>query len=297
MDQDKINAFNEERQRQAEIARDKAERQAQTDAVVGAVKSSNKVQVTNDIATSKDIDSVIKQLKEVQVAALLGSNKSSVVLADSTDLGEAVAGLGSKLDALAKSLEAEKSDKELIKTVKEELTKVANILRADDDFDVVTALVDVRNAIESLDVQPVVNVPKVTIPKTDVKVDLSAVAKEVASLKTAFSKLKLPVTDLSSVNEGLDNVVSTIRGLSFPVPNFVQDPYIRYKTVDEDDDGVSTSIKYYGFIDPEGHWYILKVDPSGNPKTYRYAFGGVAYQTNWTNRASLSYDLPFVAGT
>ena len=180
MDLEKIQAFNEEQKRKAELAQEQADRQAQTDSVVGAVNSSTSktqpVEITNDIATSEDIDSLLKQLKEVQLASLLGNNRSSVVLADSTDLGEAVSALGDKLDALVK-LESDSSDQELIKTIKDELGKVVKTLQADTDSDVVAAVNDLKTAIEGLDVQPVVNVPKVTIPKTDVTVDLSPVAK------------------------------------------------------------------------------------------------------------------------
>jgi len=45
--------------------------------------------------------------------------------------------------------------------------------------------------------------------------------------------------------------------------------------------------KYYGFIEQDGAWVILKLVTSAG--TLRYAKGKISYQTNWTGRAALSY--------
>lgn len=42
---------------------------------------------------------------------------------------------------------------------------------------------------------------------------------------------------------------------------------------------------YYGSMDTEGNWIIRKVTST----SVRYATGSENYETNWTNRASLSY--------
>lgn len=44
---------------------------------------------------------------------------------------------------------------------------------------------------------------------------------------------------------------------------------------------------YYGFTEKGGAWFIMREDASGN---YRYAKGASSFSTNWTNRASLTYD-------
>ncbi len=44
---------------------------------------------------------------------------------------------------------------------------------------------------------------------------------------------------------------------------------------------------YYGFLRKTGAWYIMKEDSAG---AYRYSKGTTAFSTNWTNRASLTYD-------
>ncbi len=66
------------------------------------------------------------------------------------------------------------------------------------------------------------------------------------------------------------------------------DPAIKKRTdgykISQIDDA---SPAFYGFIDPTGAWYIQKEDSTGN---YRYTKGSTSFSTNWTNRATLTYD-------
>lgn len=48
------------------------------------------------------------------------------------------------------------------------------------------------------------------------------------------------------------------------------------------------SPSYYGYLNKNGAWFILKEDSSAG--TYRYIKGSSSFATNWTNRASLTYD-------
>ena len=64
-------------------------------------------------------------------------------------------------------------------------------------------------------------------------------------------------------------------------------PTSNYKISDKDDDA---SPNYYGFLNASGGWYIMKEIVSAGADTYRYIKGSSDYTTNWTNRASLSYD-------
>ncbi len=47
--------------------------------------------------------------------------------------------------------------------------------------------------------------------------------------------------------------------------------------------------RIYGYIDKDGAWYIQKFDESD--KTYKYARGSSDFESNWTNRASLTYQF------
>jgi hypothetical protein len=60
-----------------------------------------------------------------------------------------------------------------------------------------------------------------------------------------------------------------------------------YFISDKDDDA---SPNYFGFVDRDGNWYILKETVLAGADTYRYAKGTTGYTTNWTGRAALSYD-------
>lgn len=73
-------------------------------------------------------------------------------------------------------------------------------------------------------------------------------------------------------------------GLAEANGHIVYDPLLQYK-INDIENGV---IKYYGFTDVYGSWYILKISNSGT--TSRYARGGSGYSTAWENRASLGYD-------
>lgn len=60
-----------------------------------------------------------------------------------------------------------------------------------------------------------------------------------------------------------------------------------YQTSDIDQ--ASATVTYIGKIDRGGNWYIMKID-STTGTTFRFIKGTTGYTTNWTNRASLTYD-------
>lgn len=49
------------------------------------------------------------------------------------------------------------------------------------------------------------------------------------------------------------------------------------------------NVKYYGFLDPNGVWIIMREDTSTG--TFRYATGGSGYAANWAGRSDLTYGL------
>lgn len=48
-----------------------------------------------------------------------------------------------------------------------------------------------------------------------------------------------------------------------------------------------SDISYYGFINKNGAWYIMKEDEEGS---FRYIKGTTDFPTNWADRTNLSYD-------
>lgn len=63
-----------------------------------------------------------------------------------------------------------------------------------------------------------------------------------------------------------------------------KEPTDGYEVNDVDD---TTYPSYYGFVDKDGNWYITQEDSGG---AFRYVRGATDYSTNWTNRATQSYD-------
>jgi hypothetical protein len=50
----------------------------------------------------------------------------------------------------------------------------------------------------------------------------------------------------------------------------------------------SGEFTYYGFVNPEGNWYIMKEDPTAG--SFRYFKGVSEFSKNWNNRENLKYD-------
>lgn len=63
----------------------------------------------------------------------------------------------------------------------------------------------------------------------------------------------------------------------------VKQPTDGYRITEIDD----STTAYYGFVDKTGAWFIQREESSG---AYRYSKGTTSFSTNWTNRASLTYD-------
>lgn len=65
----------------------------------------------------------------------------------------------------------------------------------------------------------------------------------------------------------------------------VGDQLFHYKASDTD---TGSDTKYYGFVDKNENWYIIKEVTTD--ETFRYVKGSSAYATAWSNRASQTYD-------
>ena len=99
-----------------------------------------------------------------------------------------------------------------------------------------------------------------------------------------FSLLGRRVEDLIFNKTQNSNTNSNI-GLP-PSPNNqgVSLPNDEYR-ISEIDDGV---VSYYGFINKDGGWLIMREDTEEN--SFRYAKGTVGFSKNWSGRENLKYD-------
>jgi len=132
-----------------------------------------------------------------------------------------------------------------------------------------------------------VNAPDVVIQERELDLSPLIEAQERVIAAINEAKVVIPDDDDSAVIAAVAEVKEAIANIRFPTPNFIVDPTIKYRPADLDNTDV---VRYFGFTDVSGQWYIMQEDTTLNPTTVRYIRGTTDYVTNWTNRASLSYD-------
>lgn len=185
-----------------------------------------------------------------------------------------------------------KASQGLVQGLQTIVDKIQHI-KVETETDTKQALQKITEAIQGIEFNPQITVPqpKVTVKPADVSIDLTPVVSVIKGLQKDIKILQdkeQPEVDMTPVQMEVTAVKEAIEGIRFPIPNFIQDPFIQYKPADIDD---ASTPKYYGFIDPNGHWYIMKEESS----TYRYASGtgngdeSNQYPAKWTDRASHNY--------
>ncbi len=212
-----------------------------------------------NIATSGNIDELIKQVKEVQLASLLGGNKPTVILTDQTDLGDKMVELGNKVSETIRGLDSSSVDNEQLTAIKS-LSRALDVYtkaQSKDASAIQASLAAVESAIRSIDIAPVINLPEPKVTLKETKIDLT------------------PLKD-------------TIREVFVPpsVPEQKLD-LSRYKA--QDIDNSVTDKQYIGFVNPEGDWYIIENDVPGNK--LRYVFGESGYAAAFAQASSYEYNL------
>ncbi len=97
------------------------------------------------------------------------------------------------------------------------------------------------------------------------------------------------VSDMAKINKAM--LVSYDKrdiNRSNRLPVDTQEPLREYRPADQD---TNAAVRYYGFVDRFGNWYIRKDDTTDRANTsFRYARGSSDYATNWTGRADIAYD-------
>lgn len=200
----------------AEVARQSARNRTRTQSV----------KVTNEnLAKSEDIDKVIQELKETQLAALLGGqNKPSVILADSTDLGDTVANLG---DKIITAIDAIKTDQSLIKVITGLASEFKAVCKAYESATkaqakvIKEAVTNLEKELGSKEFSPEIKVetPPVRIQPIDNSELTQAIARVESAIKA--NKVDMPKIDFSKLQNDVKDVAKAINSLSFPVPNYV----------------------------------------------------------------------------
>jgi len=61
-----------------------------------------------------------------------------------------------------------------------------------------------------------------------------------------------------------------------------------FKISDEQVDSGRNTLRYFGYVNREGDWQIMRVDYR-LPKNYRFVKGTINYEENWAAREALEY--------
>lgn len=61
-----------------------------------------------------------------------------------------------------------------------------------------------------------------------------------------------------------------------------------FKVSDEAENTGDSTITYFGYLNREGHYYIMEANDTNG--TYRFVTGTSGYATAWAARQTLSYD-------
>lgn len=71
--------------------------------------------------------------------------------------------------------------------------------------------------------------------------------------------------------------------------------YEGYRVSDEADKVGDSTIRYYGFVNRAGEWFIMRQTVSGTTTDYRFVKGDSAYTTAWAARESQTYNYFYTA--
>ena len=145
-------------------------------------------------------------------------------------------------------------------------------------------------------VQPTIVQPQDQLNKQDEEVNQEKVEVVTDLNKRAFLKI-VGATGLSFflislfgrrieslfLNRTLDTGIGPI---GFPEDQSVTGGISESYKISEIDD--ASTVTYYGFVNKQGAWFIMKEDVESN--SYRYVRSGTDFSNNWVNRENLKYD-------
>lgn len=209
----------------------------------------------DEVSNKRQAQADKQQSNRILEAALATKNqKPSIILTDSTDLGEHIAELGQKIIEVMNTVRADKSTKEQIDRLAsdfKDLTEIAQQTAEEHTDKVCEAIDELRRAVAQQ--KPVVvPAPNVNLKERDV--DFSPLVKELKTILT-------PKTDKKQLN------LSDYRAIDL--------------------DNTPDGMQYVGFQNSSGGWYILQNDDQNNK--IRYYFGKGDYATGWDERISHDY--------
>ena len=213
----------------------------------------------DDVKEKRQADTGSKQANLMLQAAMMNSQqKPSIILTDSTDLGEHISKLGDKII-------------DVLEAVADDKSSTAQIDR-------ITDLLDEYRSLTS-EIQ------------TSAKEHSDKVCEALDELKTAITKVKPPVVipapavNLTEREIDLKPLLKKLDLLVQPKQRKVSLNDFRAQDIDND----SGNMQYIGFTSTFDEWYIMENNTAEN--TIRYAFGNGDYSQAWTDRHNHDYGV------
>lgn len=212
-----------------------------------------------ELAQKQDTDTIIERLKEVQLAALMGGQqpKPSVILADSTDLGERVATLANHIDKLLSSKDGLKASADQIAATKELKQSLSKLSKENNNKELKNVLSAILEAVKGIkipgSVPPVVRVPEPKVIIQERPIDFSPLSEALEDLRPATNGVNLNDFRAQDIRE-----------------------------LDKD-------TQYVGFLHPTGAWFIIENQVKENK--LRYLFGKKGYAKAFSKAPTYEYSL------
>lgn len=220
------------------------------------------VKVTNeDLASKSDIDKLLEQLKQIQLSNLLEATKPKQAEPQrAMNITDSAAYVGDAIEKLSKEVMGKLSDettdislKQSLTDVQTELVRLSKQITSNDTNKAITGL---KKAIDSMELNPTINIPAPKVTVQPSPVDLKPLQ---ATLASYFDK----------DGDG-DNDIDLEC----------------YRAQDLTNSG---DLQYVGFLNADGGWYIIENDTKKNQ--LRYVFGDSGYEEAFTRAGSYNYML------
>lgn len=196
----------------------------------------------------------------LMIKAMQAGQKPSIILTDSTDLGEHISQLGDKIIDVLEAVKDDKSTKDQIDRINDmtgefrSLVASVQIEQESQADRIVAALNDLKRTVTS---QKPVIVPAPAVSFSERDVDLNPLVDAISRLE----KLMTPKKQKKSLELS-----------SFRAHDLADSP---------------DNLQYIGFQDTSGNWYIMQHDPENNRD--RYYFGTGDYELAWDDKFSHDY--------
>ncbi len=243
-----------------------------------------------------------KRLKQDQPE--LTNEKLDMVVRSLTEQTKAIRELSAKITSQVEVTNLPEPVEHDDTAVVEALARVQHILEQDNDEAEISKLQSILEALQTLPSRMPKDNESVEVRNLEeLKVAIDDGNKQLLEALKALKlnpKITVPEptvtvqpTDTKGIIKAVESVKKAVVDKPTPVANTPTDPLILYAEADIDDTG---TLKYYGYTQTNGSWYIKRYDTSTTPKSIRFCFGsGIdtngSYATALANRVNLTYRI------